>query len=92
MIKIKDLYEIVKCVKKSISDEYRAYEEDEEPGILLTVGYDPEKDDWSYQTGDNSFMGAAYHYPHWGVVGVYKNSNCREVAKEAINQIKELNQ
>ena len=57
-------------------------------GIQLTVGAD-EKGDWSYQTGDNSYMGSAYHYPYWGVVGVYRNSNCRELAREIKDQIEE---
>ena len=87
MLKIKDLKNLVKAVKGEISDEYRAFEEDEEPGIQLTVGYDHETKHWSFQTGDNSFMGGAYHYPIWGVVGVYRGSNCMDVARDIKDQI-----
>lgn len=38
-------------VKRQILPEYRAHEDDDEPGILLTVGADG-KGGWSYQTGD----------------------------------------
>ena len=89
MITQKELYPLVKAIKGDIEDDFLAFEEDEEPGIQITVGYDPEDDTWDYQTGDNSFSGNAYFYPIWGVVGVYRNSNCREVAKELIEQIAE---
>ncbi len=75
-------------VKRSISDEFRAYDEDEIPGILLTVGADA-KGNWSYQTGDNSFTGGAYGFRLWAVVGVYRRSNARQVAQEIINQFAE---
>ena len=85
---IKDLEDLVKAVKQDIQDDYRAYETDTIPGILLTVGADA-KGDWSYQTGDNSFTGGAYHYPCWGVVGVYRRSSSREVARDLKRQIEE---
>jgi hypothetical protein len=78
-------------VKKTIDDEYRAHEEDEVPGILLTVGTSGETaTSWSYQTGDNSFTGGAYHYPHWAVVSVYRDSNCLDLAHEIREQLAEL--
>jgi hypothetical protein len=85
---IADLAALVKDVKAQIADEYRAFEESDEPSIQLTVGAN-ESGDWSYQTGDNSYSGGAYGYPHWGVVGVYRNSNSREVARDIQNQIAE---
>ena len=89
MLTITELYPLVRAVKLDIEDDYRAFEEDEIPGIQLTIGYDPREDEWSFQTGDNSFMGSAYHYPIWGVVGVYRNSNCRDLAQDIIDQIEE---
>jgi hypothetical protein len=86
---IEELARLVRAVKKDICDEYRAFEGDETPSIQLTVGADGEGD-WSYQTGDNSYCGAAYHYPHWGVVGVYRSSDSREVAKDILNQLADL--
>jgi len=90
MITQKELYQLCRFVKSDIADDYRAFEEDEKPGIQLTIGYNPETDEWSYQTGDNSYSGSAYFYPDWAVVGVYRNSNCRELAKDIIGQLEQL--
>ena len=87
---INALAELVRHIKSRIEDDYRAFEDDDTPGIQLTVGYDPEDSSWSYQTGDNSFMGSAYGFPHWAVVGVYRRSNSREVARDIQDQIYEL--
>ena len=78
---IKVLAGLVSDIKSTIEDDFRAFENSEEPSIQLTVGID-DTGDWDYQTGDNSYSGAAYHYPNWSVVAVYRDSNCREVAKE----------
>lgn len=83
------LTRLVKEIKKDIADDYRAFEGDEIPGIQLTVGVNTETGKWSYQTGDNSYTGGAYHYPVWGVVGVYRRSNSREVARDIVSQIHE---
>lgn len=82
-----DLYRLCRAVKGEIADEYRAFEEDETPGICLTVGSNPDTGEWSYQTGDNSYTGGAYGYPCWAVVGVYRNSNCRTLAREIREQL-----
>lgn len=85
-LNIELIYPIVRRVKICIADDYRAFEEDEIPGIQLTIGAD--ESGWGYQTGDNSYSGAAYHHKHWAVIGVYRDTNCRNAAKEIINQIK----
>ena len=84
---IKDLAKLVKNVKSHIADDYRAFEEDDIPGIQLTVGWNAETGEWSYQTGDNSYTGGAYHYPIWGVVGVHRRSNSLEIARDIRNQL-----
>lgn len=86
---IKELASLVRHVKAYISDDYRAFEEDEEPGIQLTIGWNAETGSWSYQTGDNSYTGSAYHYPIWAVAGVYRRSNSREVARDLIDELLE---
>jgi hypothetical protein len=88
---IKELAALVRAVKKDIQDDYRAFDEDDVPGIQLTIGWSPEEGDWSFQTGDNSFMGSAYHYPVWAVQGVYRRSNSREVARDLIAELAEQN-
>jgi hypothetical protein len=86
----KELTRIIKSIKKTICDDYRAFEEDDIPGIQLTVGHNPETRKWDYQTGDNSYSGAAYFYPNWAVVGVYRRSNSEQLASDIINQLKDL--
>lgn len=86
---IKELAALVRHVKTCISDEYRVFEDDDEPGIQLTIGWNAEDGEWSYQTGDNSCMGSAYYYPTWAVTTVYRRSNSREVARELINELLE---
>lgn len=81
---------LVNAVKAEISDEYRASEDDDEPGIQLTVGWDG-KTDWSYQTGDNSFTGGAYGYQHWAVVSVYRDTKAEDLANDIHEQLEELN-
>jgi hypothetical protein len=83
-----DIEGLVNDCKAEISDEYRAYEDDDEPGIQLTIGWDGKKD-WSFQTGDNSYTGGAYHYPHWAVVAVYRDTDASEIAVEIHEQLEE---
>jgi hypothetical protein len=86
----RDLYRLCRRIKPTISDEFLAFEDDEEPGIQLTVGHDPATNEWDYQTGDNSYSGGAYAYPNWAVVGIYRNSNCQDLAVEILDQLEEL--
>ena len=90
MVTKKELYRLCRAVKSDISDEYRAFEDDDIPGIQLTVACDDTMNEWSFQTGDNSYSGGAYFYPHWAVVGIYRGSNCRETATDIVNQLNEL--
>lgn len=87
---IRDLAALVRAVKADISDEYRASEDDDTPGICLTVGWSADTGEWSYQTGDNSFTGGAYHYPHWAVVSIYRGCNSRDVARDIREQLADL--
>ena len=57
-------------------------------GLDLTVGFNPKSKEWDYQTGDNSYSGAAYRYPVWGVTTVYPRSKSRDLAQEILNQIR----
>jgi hypothetical protein len=74
--------------RRGIDDDYRAFDEDDIPGIQVTLGCDLEhRDHWAIQTGDNSYTGSAYGFACWGVSGLYRRSNCRELAKELIDQV-----
>lgn len=87
---IKELSALVRHVKADIAKDYRAFEDDDKPGIQLTIGWSAESGEWGYQTGDNSYTGGAYHYPHWAVVGVYRRSNSIELARDIQSQLFEL--
>jgi hypothetical protein len=56
-------------------------------GMDLTVGFNPKSKEWDYQTGDNSYSGAAYHYPVWGVTTIFPRSKSKDLAKDVVNQI-----
>lgn len=61
-------------------------------GLHITLGITPSEDglSWDYQTGDNSFTGGAYGHPHWVLLYLMGRSNCKELSKEAVEQLKEL--
>lgn len=87
---ISELSALVKHVKKHIDNDCRSFEDDDKPSIQLTIGWCAETGEWSYQTGDNSYTGGAYHYPHWAVVGVYRRSNSVSLARDIQSQLFEL--
>lgn len=72
----------------TIGDDYRATDdpEDNEPGMCVTIGASVDGT-WSWQTGDNSFMGGACHHPHWGVGYLYRDSLPKDVADGILDEI-----
>ena len=90
MINKGELYRLCLAVKKKIEDDYRAFDDDDIPGIQLTVACDNKMKNWSWQTGDNSFSGGAYLFPNWAVVGVYRSSNCKDLADDILSQLIEI--
>ena len=77
-------------LKRDIGDEYRASDEDTLPSMQVTIGATLEQDGtfcWTHQTGDNSYSGGCYSHANWGVVSLYRRSNSRELAKDAVSQI-----
>ncbi len=80
-------------LKKQIADEYRCTDdsEDDTPGMCVTIGADGKgRGSWSYQTGDNSFTGGAYGFPHWAVVYLHRRDNSTELARAAVEELHEL--
>ena len=59
---------------------------DKQAYLDVTIGADSELS-WSYQTGDNSYTGGAYGYPHWAVIQVWPTCNCAELADDAMRQV-----
>lgn len=84
---IKEVSALLRSLKADIGDEYRASDdpEDNTPGMCVTIGVDPETGAWSYQTGDNSYIGGAYGYHYWGIGYLYRRSNSRDVARSMID-------
>ena len=87
-------------LKKQIDDEYRCSDDPEDtiPGMCVTIGSAHAISEvtgkklkrtgaWSWQTGDNSYTGGAYGFPYWGVVSLYRDSNCRDLARDCMDQI-----
>lgn len=58
-------------------------------GLDFTIGWNPKSRAYGWQTGDNSYSGAAYFYPIWAVGTIYPRTNSRKLAKELINQLLE---
>ncbi len=88
----RDITKLLKMLKRDIGDEYRACEDDETPGMQVTVGATPDDEgrlNWSYQTGDNSYTGGAYSHRHWGVIYLYRRSNSAVLAHAAVDEIAE---
>ena len=80
-LNITNVTKLIKAVKQyGVSKE----------GLDLTVAYDPKTKEWNYQTGDNSYSGAAYLYPIWGVTTIFPRSKSKDLAREVINQIQDL--
>jgi hypothetical protein len=65
------------------------WEEDETPFNYLTIGMN-EAGEWGFQTGDNSFTGGAYGYPHWAVVSITEDSDPEEVFQDICDQLADL--
>jgi hypothetical protein len=80
------------ALKADIADDYRATEDpgDDTPGMCVTVATNDSMTEWTYQTGDNSYTGSCYHYPHWAVIYLDRESNCRELAQAAMEQLREI--
>lgn len=87
---LRDLRALLTSVQRQIDDDCRADIDDDTPGIQVTVGWSDETGAWSYQTGDNSFTGGAYGYPHWAVVSVYRCAHMGALARDIQDQLREL--
>ena len=94
---VKSLSTELKRLKSSIEDDMVDWEtareaerfgEKANPSMEITLGSD--ESGYGLQTGDNSFTGSAYGFRHWGVACLYRNSNCRYLARDLINQCREL--
>lgn len=88
MITYKEIKRLLIELKKQICDDYRASDDPDDnlPGMCVTISTTT-GEDWSYQTGDNSYTGGCYGHRHWHVLSLYRRSNCTELAKEAVDDL-----
>ena len=84
----RDLEALLKSLKPTIGNEYRAHPDDTIPGISVTIGAEVTEDGiaWNYQTGDNSYTGGAYGFAHWGICDLHRKDNCRKLAEDIVEQ------
>lgn len=75
-------------LKSQIDDDYRCSDDpdDNTPGMLVTVSTNDMRS-WSYQTGDNSYTGGCYGDSHWSVIYLFRRSNCKSLAIDAVNEL-----
>ena len=87
---IREVASLLRSLKKQIADDYRASDDvdDNRPGMSVTIGTN-DMISWTYQTGDNSYSGSCYSCKSWGVISLYRNSNCLELAKQAVDEMAE---
>jgi len=84
---IKDLAQALTQAKGHIDND-NVREDDTLPSIDVTLSCDERG--FALQLGDNSFTGSAYSFKHWGVGTLYRRTNCRDLAKDLIDQCQEL--
>jgi hypothetical protein len=85
-----ELIAALERIQTRIDDDCRAFEDSEEPGIQVTLACNDDGTEYALQTGDNSYTGEAYSFPHWAVDGVYWDSDCAELADELLAQLGDL--
>lgn len=88
----KDIVAVLRDQKRYIHDDYRAVdcESDTSPSVDMTFGTDGKGRRFGCQTGDNSYTGDAYGWPHWAIVVLRRRSNCEELADEVLEQWADL--
>ena len=73
------LKEVIAHAASCVDESFETADDDDVPAIDLTVGWNEKTGRWGYQTGDNSYTGGAYGYPHWAVVWVPKDPDEKTV-------------
>jgi hypothetical protein len=87
---VSEIESLLKSLKKEIDDDFRCSDDpdDNTPGMCVTIST-KDGSSWSYQTGDNSFTESCYGDPHWSVIYLYRRSNCKKLAEDAVEELKE---
>jgi len=88
---IKEIKNLLIDLKQNICDDYRCSDDPDDgvPGMVVTIAT-KDGNEWGYQTGDNSYSGACYFYPKWSVIYLYRDSNCLELARDTVNELRDM--
>ena len=92
-----ELYSLLVAIKKDADwynlrrDFREADPDDSVPYVDVTIGCTFDFAEgcitWSFQTGDNSYTGGAYSHSEWFTTSVLSRSNCKDLAKDLIEEI-----
>lgn len=92
MLNKRTLLDLVSRLVGEIDEDYRSSiqePDDETPMMDVTIACDSNLD-WTWQTGDNSYSGSIYSYPHWAVVYLSRDDDPESVVTDIIDQLGEL--
>jgi len=81
--------DLAKLIELNLT-EWKKWLEDDEHFNDLTIGLPDKGDEWGYQTGDNSFTGGAYSFPHWAVTSFGLNTTTAELFADVLDQIDQI--
>lgn len=81
---INDIIELINHIQEIQQDQY-----DDQNYTEITIATDG-TENWTFQTGDNSFHGPCYGLPYWAVQWVSQDSEPKELAQDLLNQLEEL--
>mgnify|MGYP003628509056 FL=1 len=70
-----------------LPDSYPSQEDLDNLETLQMTFASDDLETFTFQSGDNSFSGACYGLKHWGVVELAWDSDCKELAIDAVAQI-----
>ena len=82
---VAEVTDLLKSLIPHIDDDFVG-PDDDGPVMQVTIASD-DGDEWTYQTGDNSFMGSCYHYRFWGTCWLERDSDCADLARDMVDQI-----
>lgn len=88
-----EIIKLIDFLKTTIDDDFRIEgqePDDMTPTMQVTISCDDDLEEWSYQTGDNSFTGGCYGHPYWGIAYITRDSNSSGVVGELIESLADV--
>jgi hypothetical protein len=86
-----DMQQLLKHLILTIEDDFRVeMQDDDTPTMQVTIACNDEFTAWTYQTGDTSYTGSCYCYPHWAIIYLTRDSDVCWESKDIYSQLLEL--